>query len=414
MDLKNHSKKIILITSGQPSLNPRLVKEADALVSAGYTVTVIYTYWNDWGDRFTKSLLLAKKWNAICAGGHPVKNPPVYFMSKFIHKLAKWGFGKLHFNFFAETAISRGACLLVHEAKKHKADLYIGHNLGALPATVKAAQKYKAKCGFDIEDLHRHEVSDDTNSIPYKTAKYLEDKYFKGLDYLTASSPQIAHAYEHLYPYKKPLTILNVFPKSLLTEQRIFNNCGPTRLFWFSQTLGSNRGLDDIIKALKFLKTEDFELHLLGDIASYSSQQFIADALTGIKNVIFHGPIPPDDIVGLASQFDIGLALEPGFSTNNKLALSNKLFTYLQAGLAIIVSDTIAQRCFMEENPEVGKIYQKDDIQSLVTILADYQLNRELLFTTCKASLKLGREKLNWENESLKFLALVDGVLNEN
>ena len=49
--------KIVLISPGQPSLNPRLVKEADTLAANGYDVTVLYSYWNDWGAKFDKTLL---------------------------------------------------------------------------------------------------------------------------------------------------------------------------------------------------------------------------------------------------------------------------------------------------------------------------------------------------------------------
>lgn len=408
-------KKIVFISVGQPSTNPRLVKEANVLAKAGYEVTVIYSFWTKWAWEIDKLLLSNVLWTPILVGGSPFENRARYFFTRIREKAFNFMAKTLTFKFgVSEIAKGRTYPEMLKKAKAIKADLYIAHIQAALPVAVKAAKKHHAKCRFDAEDFHRHEVSDDTGSFTYKIAKYLEDKYLPELDYLTTSSPQITDAYQQLYPYKKPLTILNVFPKSIHTQQRLFNNCGPIRLFWFSQSIGINRGLDDIAKALKNFSNEDFELHLLGNIDDYARQEFVDNTLFGIKNIIFHKPIPPDDVINFASQFDIGLALEPGFSINNKLALSNKLFTYLQAGLAIIVSDTIAQRCFIEENPEVGKIYQKGDIQSLVTILADYQSNRELLFNTCEASLKVGREKLNWENESLKFLALINGVLSEN
>ena len=61
----NIQKKVVLITSGQPSLNPRLVKEADILANSGFDVTVLYAYWNNWGTTYDNDLLSNKKWNAI-------------------------------------------------------------------------------------------------------------------------------------------------------------------------------------------------------------------------------------------------------------------------------------------------------------------------------------------------------------
>ena len=52
-------KKIVLITTGQPSTNPRIVKEADALHAAGYDVTVLYSFFISWA--FEKDKILLQK-----------------------------------------------------------------------------------------------------------------------------------------------------------------------------------------------------------------------------------------------------------------------------------------------------------------------------------------------------------------
>ncbi|MEO6850572.1 MAG: hypothetical protein ABI203_06320, partial [Mucilaginibacter sp.] len=77
-DISFTKKKILLVSSGQPSLNPRLVKEADSLADAGYNVTVLYAYWNDWGTKFDTDLIASKQWKAICAGGSPGQKKFIY------------------------------------------------------------------------------------------------------------------------------------------------------------------------------------------------------------------------------------------------------------------------------------------------------------------------------------------------
>ena len=62
------AKKILIITTGQPSLNPRMVKEADALSAAGHEVEVLYQYWNEWASEMDASLLKTKKWKATRIG----------------------------------------------------------------------------------------------------------------------------------------------------------------------------------------------------------------------------------------------------------------------------------------------------------------------------------------------------------
>lgn len=135
--------QILLITSGQPSLNPRLVKEADTLSSAGHNVTVLYAYWNEWGTKFDCALLKSRKWTAVRIGGAPKQNKLSYFLSRLIHKLATIGAKKLSIPIFAEAAIARSSFMLSIAAKKYQADLYIAHNPGALPAAVKAARHHQ-------------------------------------------------------------------------------------------------------------------------------------------------------------------------------------------------------------------------------------------------------------------------------
>lgn len=49
--------KILLLTTAQPSTNPRLVKEAEALSEAGYWVKVLYCYRADWALKADREIL---------------------------------------------------------------------------------------------------------------------------------------------------------------------------------------------------------------------------------------------------------------------------------------------------------------------------------------------------------------------
>lgn len=402
-------KKVLLVTSGQPSLNPRLVKEADTLADAGFEVTVLYAYWNDWGTRYDKALLPSRTWRAIRVGGAPGEKRFTYLISRLIYKASNLLIRLTGAMGFAPFAVARAGFFLIREAKKHPADIYIGHNLGALPAIVKAAGKYNKPCGFDAEDFHRSEVTDDLKSIVVKLTTYIEDKYIPRVQYLTASSPLIAEAYQQLYPQVQMAPILNVFPERRVA---LSGSGGGERikLFWFSQTISTNRGIEDIMRALQVLDKDNFELHLLGNQSPHASD-FIKQLTDCGINIKFYDPIPPDNLAAFTSQFDIGLALEPGFSTNNNLALSNKIFTYLQAGLAIIASDTAAQKTFIADNPELGKLYPIGNVDALAAIISGFYSDRKSLAFCKQAALSAGSQKYSWEIERIKFLNLVQNTL---
>ena len=55
-------KRVCLISPGHVAFNPRLVKEADALVDAGHDVHVICSHMVSWADEADKKLLATRKW----------------------------------------------------------------------------------------------------------------------------------------------------------------------------------------------------------------------------------------------------------------------------------------------------------------------------------------------------------------
>lgn len=410
------SKNIVLITSGQPSLNPRLVKEADALADAGYQVTVIYQYWNNWGTALDKELIQQKKWKAIRVGGDPENEPLAYWQSKILQKMAKmaqkfFGFG----NYFAEIILNRAVFKLYKAASEVQAPLYIAHNLGALPAAIWAAQQNKSKCGFDAEDFHRFEVSDHQLDFDVRLKTYLEDKYIPKLTYLSTASPLISAAYQNLYQSQHPTTILNTFPKQSLAPNKT-NPSNSLKLFWFSQTVGINRGLEAVIKAMGSLKDLDIELHLLGNYDEAIQNRFAEIANeSGLKTnrLFYNRPLPADEIFEFANQFDVGLATEMSSPKNRDICLTNKIFTYVQSGLAIIASNTSAQQQLLSKYPDMGFIYEQANNETLISALKLYYTDRTLLASHQKKATNYANASLNWEQEKHIFLAIIEAQLTK-
>ena len=402
-----YNKHIIMMTTGQPATNPRLVKEADCLTANGYRVTVLYCYWNNWATRADAAMMQGRKWKIVRVGGHPLESPLTYLLTKVIQKLSLNISEIMIQNSLKIYALSRATFPLARAAKQMHADLYLAHNLAALPAAIKAAKKHKAPAGFDAEDYHREETHSCASSLSSNLKVMLEDKYIPQLEYFTTSSTTIADLYKSHYQYQ-PLVLRNVLP---LEPQPLRKDLphGPKtlKLFWFSQTIGPDRGIELIVESLKYLKTPRYELHLLGEPKSGYLRQIVdLAAAHGIPptKLHFHPPVPPKKLFQYCCKFDIGLASEPAFCTNNDAALSNKLFTYIQAGLAVLLSDTKAQQAFYDQYPQIGKCYKKDCALDLARAIQyyldhDYELQR-----TKQANFLLGRHTLNWEQESQEFI----------
>ena len=405
-------KTIVLISSGQPSVNPRLVKEANILSSFGYKVYVIYSFWTHWAWEMDKKLFSTISWTPILAGGSPYKNKFLYLCTRLRFKTGILFGQSVTLNCgIAELAKGRATREMLRQAKSIKASIYIAHNLAALPVAVKAAKANIAKCGFDAEDFHRQEVSDSQSDFNYVISKYVEDKYLNQCDYVSAASPLIALAYKHLYQRITPILINNVFESKHIQTVKI-NRTASLKLFWFSQTIGQGRGIEDVISALNILNNDSIELHLLGSTTEAIEIYFRNISTFNKINLKFHKPIQPDDIFRFSNQFDIGLALEKNIPLNRDICLTNKIFSYLISGLAIITSDTTAQKAFIEENEGVGFVYSIGNSIELAKKI-DLLFNDKSILNNCKIeATKLAQKKYNWELESSKFINTVDKLIN--
>ena len=395
------AKTVCLITPGHIASNPRLVKEAIALTAAGYKVHIIFTQYVPYlidHDQHILSQNLGWTYDVLNWTGYNLPSKISRLLSKLVHTFS----GNINIK------INRNYIWQLKKAINHKADLYIAHNLGVLPIALIAAKKNKVKCGFDAEDFHRNEISDDITDpgVILKTA--IEEKYIPQLDYITASSPQITEQYTALFN-RDITTVINVFPKTDAYE--IINNTHhPLQLFWFSQTIGPNRGLETIIERINISGIES-DLHLLG----FSTDEYKNHLISLLKpaskcNLHFHSPVYAEELFNTAKQYDIGFAAETGFCLNNSIALSNKVLTYIQSGLAVIASNTTAQAAFIDQYPQVGRIY--NNAEELADILSRYNSDRSMLYQTKQAAFKLGQTDLNWEKESAKFISVVKQTLN--
>lgn len=411
------SKKICLITPNHISTNPRLIKEAIALENAGYIVHIVFTQNLAYLSKEDFNLLAAHpRWSYSVLNWERkgLKSKTIRFTTGIVQRILTRLPTKFCSNKINCLIENRHFFWQTRKAIQADASLYIAHNLGALPVAVSAARHHDVKALFDAEDFHRNEQSDDFADTGVQRKKYIEDAFFPQIAHATAASPLIADEYKKLYPFLQIFPVKNVFP---LIESSIASTQNKSlRLFWFSQAVGLNRGIQDVIKALKLLENKDIELHIYGYLPGDSRVYFenLIDSLNFTKppKIFFCNPVSPDEILRIASSFDIGLALEPGFSTNNRIALSNKIFTYLLGGNAILFSRTPAQEAFYSLHPGIGFIYGPGDTQAIANILNLYSTQPDLLIKHKEASKKLYLEEMNWEKEQQYFLQSVQKALN--
>lgn len=407
--------RVCLLTPGQPSTDPRLVKEADALTEAGHEVQVLCSHYVAWADVSDRELLRTRKWRCTYVGGE--SDSLEYWITRLRYGITRrcrilWK------SRIRDWAVSRVTPELCRAAVRVGADLYIAHYTGALAAAAVAARTNKAVFAFDAEDFESGYYSYEAGPTAMdRLAEDIEREYLPECRHVTAASPGIAEAYSLKYSLPLPIAVLNVFPLAGRTNKfRASNSTGPLRLYWFSQTIGMGRGLEDVLGAMGKLSGCNLELHLRGRLTTEVQRSILTlGHNVGVKadKICIYPPACSDRMVEIASAYDVGLALERNDSQNHNLCLSNKVFTYLAAGNAIAATTTQGQRALMAQVQGAGFVYEPGDVESLADGLHRWYEDRNLLEQARRESWDWGARQYNWDCEREKFLGVVERALNK-
>jgi glycosyltransferase involved in cell wall biosynthesis len=390
-----------------------MLKEAILFSKLGHEVTVIWCPISIWADDFDKELFNKySSINWVQAGWHLKRHKFCYLLSR-IRKKSWYFIYKIFGNRF-DSGI-KSMVLFSQElskmALKHKADLYIGHNLGAIASIVKAAHKFKAETIFDFEDFYRGEYDED--SIDAHMVRDIEIKYICKVNIFIAASPEIANAYKRIFPEINIQTILNVFPIAYAHSTPLTLPPSPLKLFWFSQFIGKNRGLETVIRAIGRLKNYDITLTLLGNVTIELKEYFIKilnESNVNQNKIFFLNPVRESQLAQIASSHHIGIASEVGNNLNRQYCLTNKIFIYMLAGNALVCSDTYAQKKFIDENKGIGFVYAQDNHYELSEIFKNYISDNDLLNKHQNNSISASYKQYNWDLEKYKYLSILENI----
>ena len=408
--------RICLVTPHCLASNPRLLKEADALHEAGYTVRVVSCQWDGSTRDRSAATHEGRPWRSDVLDWSREGRPRLYWRSRIrqnvLHRLPRFALRSMG---VCRRVVARVVPELIRLAAEEPADLFIGHEVGGLAAAATAAAAQGVPFGFDAEDFHSGmRPWRETPSNMDRAVRRLESGYVPRAAYLTAAAPGIARAYAEHHGVPEPTTVLNVFPRGDSPGRLEELPDEGLSLYWFSQTIGADRGLEDVVRAMGKVDQEDIELHLRGRWQpGYRAclLRLAGDCGLGSGQVVEHDPALPQAMVRLASRHHIGLALDHPVSLNRDICLTNKIFTYLLAGNAVVATATRGQSDLMCYIPEAGVTYAPGDVDALAAALDRWRQDRSALAASRRASLEAGLTRYNWDEEKRSFLGVVEKAL---
>ncbi len=408
MTISRH-RRVVIVTPGQLGSNPRVVKEAQALHDAGHDVHVIATKVSDFVEPRDQAILSKAAFKVTRV---PFDNRMRWLLQRFVQEGSAKAYHLTSAQWFADFALSAMTRRLTDFALATPADLYIAHYVAALPAAARAARRHNTRYAFDAEDFHLGDMPDHpVHEFERRLIHSIEGAYLAKAAYVSAASPLIAQAYFEKYGIALPTTILNVFPRTNAPPSPTLGGTahpGPS-IYWFSQTIGPGRGLEMAIEAIARTRTKP-HLYLRGTLApSYdvallerAAEHKVAD------RVHFLAPIAPAELERAGAIYDVGLVLEQTITQNRQIALTNKLFSFLSSGLAVVATDIPAHAHIADRLGGTLRLVAPGDSSGLAAQIDALLEDPAVLADARKRAWNLGQSSFSWEAESLKLKTIID------
>ncbi len=300
-------------------------------------------------------------------------------------------------------------------ALQTQADVFHASDLYTLPAAIKAARRHDAKCTYDARELYANVVSTVNRPIVSWSWRLIESYCIRQCDAAFTVSHSIANLLAKRYGVPTPTVVENVTHYRPRTDKagvvglrsRLELSEDDVLIIHQGQ-MRPYRGCEVLVRAVPKLERHA-HVAFLGSGPLRSNLRELAESLACSHRVHFIDPVPPEQVLDITSEADIGVTLLEDVCLNHRYALPNKLFEYLAAGIPILGSDL----------PEIGKLIRQFDVGLVCNPgdSADIASKLNLMVTDQKARVEWKShtstvfETINWESASQRMVERFKDVL---
>jgi hypothetical protein len=398
------TRRICVVTAGHLATCPRMLKAADAFLAEGYDVRVISTRTTGWATVADADIAASRGWRWRVVNYGRAEAPATWLHSGARHKVARALASMVTSvpRTVAAAAFGRVHRELVDAILEEPADLIYGGTTGAIAAAAEAGHRAGTPFAVDFEDFHcaEHEsspegdLSNDLGRLVMRVAS-------AGAAFVTAGSGAIARAcHDELGIAAMPINNVFSLPAMAPSDARSRGPRSEFAAYWFSQTIGPGRGLEDVVRALG-LTTRPASLTLRGCPKAGYAERLLALAAREAPRVriAIEPPTPPASMIDACRAFDLGVSAEQGRIRNRSLNLPNKATTYPLAGLPVALTDTAGQSPLANDLGPGALVFAPGDAASLAEQMLPLMTNPARLEEAREASWRAARARWHWEHE---------------
>lgn len=300
------------------------------------------------------------------------------------------------------------ATRLALRARSTRPDVVHAHDAAMLLPGLAAARRSGARLVYDAHEL--------AGGVPYRSRTWaaavaaVEGFGAPRADATITVSDGIAAQLGERYRLRRPAAVIRNLPDlpppgsagapALRRELGI----GDAPLVLHQGAVADGRGCETLLRALGLLA--DAHLLFLGADGAYAEHlRAVAGECAVAERTHFLAPVPPEVLLSHTAQADVGVSLLEDSCENHRLALPNKLFEYVAAGLPVVVSDL----------PEGGRLVRSrgigwcadparaESVAAALQTALDRQDGEGL-----RARIARAASELTWEREKGRLLAVYD------
>jgi glycosyltransferase involved in cell wall biosynthesis len=302
------------------------------------------------------------------------------------------------------------AARLARRAAATRPDAIHAHDAAMLLPGLLAARRCGSRLVYDSHEL--------ATGVPYRGGAWrrvvagAERLGAPRADAVIAVSEGIAARLSERYPLRRPPTVIRNLPDlpppgaAPAPDLRLSLGIGDAPLVLHQGAVAAGRGCEVLLQALDFLPGA--HLLYLGAEGPYAARlRGIAGESPVADRSHFLGPVRPEALLSYTAQADVGVSLLADSCANHRLALPNKLFEYIAAGLPVVVSD-LPEASRLVRAQGVGWRADGADPGSVAAALRAALAHQD--DEGLRDRLARAASELSWEREQQRLLAVYDAL----
>jgi len=279
-----------------------------------------------------------------------------------------------------------------------KFDLIHIRGLWVLPAILLRQILHPSRLIYDAHEYFAGLATFEQRSLVQKFWLSFEQIGISRFDVVTTVSESIAQKYKELYPNLKQIKVLRNVPpfqkpKKIQDAAYLLNS--KESIILFHGYFLPQRGLEQLVRAMASVKNA--RLLLVGEGPLETELKQLVTTLKLAEKVQFRAFVPQDILIDFAAQADVGVSLLEPNSENHRLALPNKFFEYVMAGLPVLVSETPTLKNYVERY-EIGLTVNNRKPEAIAKALLKMVADKNQLKKWRQNCLRAAKN-LCWEKE---------------